>query len=190
MNGAVSSWKKFCKGFRYAGAGVWYCVRTERNFRVHLVAGVAVLRLSAFYELTKGEWAVLLLAIGGVLGAELLNTAVERAVDLISPKPHPLAKAAKDAAAGGVLIAAIAAAAVGVVLLWDTAIFERIIGYYLLSGGFRRAEVLCFLLLGGWFAFGFSSSKDESAELMKKKPFIQRDEGAEDSYSCRQNQRL
>jgi undecaprenol kinase/diacylglycerol kinase (ATP) len=105
------------RSFRFALAGIRYLAQTQPNFRVHLVATVAVLVVALLVESTASEVAVLLLAIGLVLVAEALNTSVEAVVDLASPDFHPLAKVAKDTAAAGVLIAAVVAALVGLIVL-------------------------------------------------------------------------
>lgn len=113
------SWRtmnKLLKSFRYAAAGIMACLRCEQNFRIHLTAVCCVLWMSRFYSFTRGEKALLAAVCGMVLAGELFNTAVERTVDMAAHGRHPLAKAAKDAAAGGVLAAAICAVIVGVFL--------------------------------------------------------------------------
>ncbi len=99
--------------FGYAFAGVRAAWQAQPNFRIH--AGIAVLVVAAgvLLRLPPPAWAVLVLAIGLVLVAELLNTAVEAVVDLVSPEDHPLAKQAKDVAAAAVLVAALTAVAAG-----------------------------------------------------------------------------
>lgn len=106
----------FLRGFHYALCGVWRCIWEERNFRVHMVAVSCVLWLGRFYRFTCGEKAVLAVTCGLVLMGELVNSAVERAVDLCTGEFHPLAKAAKDMAAGAVLLSACTAVAVGALL--------------------------------------------------------------------------
>jgi diacylglycerol kinase len=105
------------RSFGYAVAGLGYLVRTQPNFRVHLLATVAVVVVAVIVHATTVEVAVLLLAIGLVLVGEACNTAVEAVVDLASPAVHPLAKVAKDVAAAGVLLAAMIAATIGLVVL-------------------------------------------------------------------------
>lgn len=110
------------RSFGYAFQGIFRTVLRERNFRIHIVAVVAVSIFAfALYGVTDTQAILLILTYGMVLSAELMNTALEKAVDLISPDKHPLAKLAKDAAAGGVLIAAIAAVVVAVLLFRDGA---------------------------------------------------------------------
>ena len=105
----------FWRGFRYAASGLWLCVKTERNFRFHLVAAAYVFGFAPLFSLSRAEWCVLCLTVGAMLCAELFNSAVERAVDRISEERHPLSGAAKDLAAAAVLVLAVAAVAVG---LW------------------------------------------------------------------------
>ncbi len=107
---------RFWRGFRYALHGVWRCLREERNFRFHITAAAYVLALAPHFALSRAEWALLFLTVGGVLCAELINSAVERTVDRIGTEQHPLAGAAKDMAAGAVLVLAIAAVGVGISL--------------------------------------------------------------------------
>ena len=94
------------RSFGYAFQGVVACLLGERNFRIHTLAGAMAIAMGAYYRLSGTQWAVLLLAIALVLCCEAVNTAVEAAVDLVSPGEHPLAKLAKDCAAGAVLLAA------------------------------------------------------------------------------------
>jgi diacylglycerol kinase (ATP) len=103
--------------FRHAFAGWWYVLRTQHNAWIHAVASVAILAVAVWVGLGPVEWAILILTIAVVWVAEFVNTAVEASVDLLSPDIHPLAKIAKDIAAAAVLIAALAAAVVGLLLM-------------------------------------------------------------------------
>ncbi|WP_068616258.1 diacylglycerol kinase family protein [Paenibacillus tuaregi] len=110
---------KWSSSFRYAFQGITYGLKTQRNLRVHVVCAVLAAGAAAFFHLSAVKWAILLLTIAVVIAAELINTAVESAVDLSSPELHPLAKAAKDTAAGAVLVCAIFAVIIGIVLFYD-----------------------------------------------------------------------
>ncbi len=110
---AESVWQSF----RFAFAGIWHTLRTQRNAKIHTGITLAVLLLGGWLRLSAQNWAILALTIGVVFAAETLNTAVEALVDLVSPAYHPQAKIAKDAAAGAVMLLAIAAVAVGGVVL-------------------------------------------------------------------------
>ena len=103
--------------FRYAFAGWWYVLRTQRNAWIHAVASVAVFLVALWLGLGRIDWAILILTVAVVWVAEFVNTSVEAVVDLLSPEIHPLAKAAKDIAAAAVLIAALAAVVVGLLVL-------------------------------------------------------------------------
>ena len=97
-----------------AWAGIRSSWRTQSSLRVHIVCTPLVLVLAAVSRLGPLQWALLLFAIGLVISLELLNTAIEAVVDLCSPEHSELAREAKDAAAGAVLVAAITAMLVGV----------------------------------------------------------------------------
>lgn len=122
--------RKFFKAFVYAWQGILHAVKTQRNFRFHIAAAVYVTVFSFFYEFTRGEYVLLMLTFSAVISAELVNTAIEAAVDLCSPEQHRLAKIAKDAAAGAVLVAAIFAVVVGILLFGDISVIKEILGYY------------------------------------------------------------
>jgi diacylglycerol kinase len=101
------------RSFGFAFAGIGAMLRTQRNAQIHTAATVVVALAGLFFGASLGEWIVLILSIALVLSLEALNTALEAVVDLVSPQPHPLAKKAKDVAAGAVLIGAIGAAVIG-----------------------------------------------------------------------------
>ena len=104
--------------FQYAGQGVGYAFRTQRNFRIHLIIGAIALSLSLYFHLSAVACSIISLTIALVLVLELLNTALEAVVDLtVGREFHKLAKIAKDCAAGAVLIAAISALMIASVLL-------------------------------------------------------------------------
>ena len=111
----------FLRSFVYAGRGIWFCIRHERNFRIHMVAAAYVLIFAPYFSLTRGEWAALLAIIGLVTAAEAVNTAVEQTVNLAAPGRRTRARVAKDAAAGADLLCAAAAAVAGVLLFarWE-----------------------------------------------------------------------
>lgn len=137
--------KKFLKGFTYAAHGIIHGF-TERNFRVHVCAVCFVSWFALrFYELSRGEWAALLLTFAAVISAELFNTSVERLCDKVSPEKDEHIKHSKDCAAGAVLVSAIFAVGVGITLFWDTARFAAV-------GEYFTAQPLRFLWLGLFIA--------------------------------------
>lgn len=121
--------------FQDAVEGILHTLRTQRNMRLHYAAAGAVLMLALFFKLSKIEVLVLFFAIAMVLVAEMFNTAVEAAIDLVTSKYHPLARIAKNVAAGAVLVAAVNAIAVGYLLFFDRIsraiprLYERIVGF-------------------------------------------------------------
>ncbi len=108
--------KKRIDSFGFAFRGIGELIRSQPNARIHLAATVAVLVAGCYLELSRGEWLAVILAMGGVWAAEAFNTALEALTDLASPEYHELARRTKDVAAGGVLLMALAAAAVGLVV--------------------------------------------------------------------------
>jgi len=117
---------KLISSFKYAFAGLWYALRTQRNIRIHFATAIGIAILGGFLGLDWTQWAVLTLTIGFVLIAEMFNTAAEAAMDAATPYYHPLVKIAKDVAAGGVLLASIVSVIVGVLILgpplWSTVV--------------------------------------------------------------------
>ncbi|MFH1085071.1 MAG: diacylglycerol kinase family protein [Chloroflexota bacterium] len=102
---------------RYAVEGLGYVVRHERNARIHLAMAIAVVALGLWLGLSLEQWAFMVAAIALVFAGEMLNTVVELLVDLICPDVNPLAKHVKDVAAGAILVASLAAALLGVMIL-------------------------------------------------------------------------
>lgn len=107
---------KFIKGFAYAFKGISYTFKTQINFRFHCAAALIVLLSGWYVQLNQTEWLWILAAIALVMISELVNTAIEAIVDLISPEVHPKAGQAKDSAAAAVLLAAIFAGTTGLVI--------------------------------------------------------------------------
>jgi diacylglycerol kinase len=114
---SFSEWvKRRAQSFAHAGRGILLLFLAQWNFRIHLIAVVVAVWLGFYFQIGAIEWLILVAAIGMVLCAEALNTAIERAVDLLEPDRHPIARDAKDLAAAAVLIASICAAVIGVIL--------------------------------------------------------------------------
>ena len=107
------------QSFNYAFEGVIHALRTQRNMRIHFAIAAAVLVFAFIYDVTRLELIALMISIAFVLIAEMVNTAVEATIDLSTPSFDPLAKVAKDMAAGAVLIASVNAVAVGYLVLAD-----------------------------------------------------------------------
>lgn len=110
---------KFWSSFHYAFAGILYAVRTQPNMRVHLLIAALVLVATLLLRLERIYIVAIVITIVIVLALELMNTAVEAVVDLLTVAHHPLAKTAKDAAAGAVLVATIGAVIVGYLVFYQ-----------------------------------------------------------------------
>ncbi|WKV08836.1 diacylglycerol kinase [Thermoanaerobacterium sp. CMT5567-10] len=111
--------KKLIDSFNYAIEGIIYTFKTEKNMKIHFTAAILVLILSLFYNFSKLEMIAIIVTISLVLMAEMINTAVETIVDLITDEYHVLAKIAKDIAAGAVLISALNAIFVAYLLFFN-----------------------------------------------------------------------
>ena len=104
---------KFIAGFKYAFSGLWYALRTQRNVRVHVSIAFLAILLGVVLRISAVEFALVFVAITGVFIAEMFNTVFELCIDLASPDYHPLAKIAKDVAAGAVLLSAMLSIIIG-----------------------------------------------------------------------------
>lgn len=108
----------FRKSFGYALAGLAYALRTQPNMRFHLLAALVVVVAALWLRIEGRDFLLVLLAITLVMMAEMFNTALERVVDLCTGRYHPLAKIAKDVAAGAVLLAALNSLIVGLAVFY------------------------------------------------------------------------
>jgi diacylglycerol kinase (ATP) len=111
----VSSWRPptILDSFNYAFEGIIHALRTQRNLRIHFAIAALVIALAIVVSVSKLELIVLLISITFVLIAEMINSAIEGAIDVATTSFDPMAKLAKDVAAGAVLIASVNAIAVG-----------------------------------------------------------------------------
>ncbi len=121
MNQAEDQNNRFSVGkrllsFKYAFNGIKKLIKSQHNSRIHLVIALLVIAAGFFLQISVTEWIAVIIVMGFVFSAELLNSAIEAVVDLVSPKYHKTAEDAKDYAAGAVLLAAIASAIVGLII--------------------------------------------------------------------------
>ncbi|WP_339222765.1 diacylglycerol kinase family protein [Paenibacillus sp. FSL W7-1279] len=107
------------RAFGCAIRGILTAVQTERNMKIHIAAALIVFIAAALLQLDRMSWLFLVLAIALVFIAELVNTAVEAIIDLISPEEHVLARVAKDTAAGAALVAAVFAVVTGILVFYE-----------------------------------------------------------------------
>ena len=103
------------KSFGYAFEGIGTCIKKERNMKIHCAAAILVVIAGVILKISSLEWCICLTTLL-IMALELVNTAVEAVVDLVTEERKPLAKIAKDTAAGAVLIAAIMAAIAGIII--------------------------------------------------------------------------
>lgn len=151
---------KFFKGFVYAFNGIYDTVKTERNMRFHLGAGFFVLFFMRFFDLSRGEKTAVFISIAMVIGFEILNTAVESMVDMYCcDKKHPLAKKAKDAAAGAVLMAAVGAVTVGLTLFWDKAGIKKCFDYLC---SYPIVSIIMIIIFIGWLVWVMSVDNNKN----------------------------
>lgn len=108
--------KKFLNSFKYAFEGIKYSIKSEQNLKIHIIIMIFVIIAGIVFKISKFEWIICIILFGFVISLELVNTAIEKVVDLITVEKNPKAKIAKDVAAGAVLISAICAAIIGVII--------------------------------------------------------------------------
>lgn len=142
------------KSFSFAIRGFRYAVDNERNMRIHLTVALFVLEFSFFYGVSRDHYAMLFLMFGLVLTAEMLNTAIEALVNLETQSFAPLARVAKDVAAGAVFVLAIASVIVAILIFGEIskllAAVLLILDHPLLLIGFILEAVLAYLFIFRW----------------------------------------
>lgn len=146
--------REFFRSFVYAGNGMRVALKEERNLRFHLVIAFYVYLFSLFYGFSRTEYILITILVAGVMALELVNSAFERSVSRPRPERYMTAGTVKDIAAGAVLVFSIAAAACGVAMFWDTAVFLKIFEFF--KGRPLLLLPLAASLAGGiWFVFLF-----------------------------------
>ena len=158
--------KKFFKGFVFATRGIFYAISHERNMRFHitLMAYMYTYLLAFdFFEVTRTQFAIIFVTNALVLSAEMINTAIERTVDLACSSPNSLAKHAKDVAAGAVWVSAIFSLIVAAAILWQPSAFSKIYEYY--SSRIWLLVILAIsFVVSGVFIFAFPKIFKKSGE--------------------------
>jgi diacylglycerol kinase len=114
----MKEWKRLLKRFSFAWEGIVFTLKNEKNMKIHCVAALFVCMTAWMLDLSKTEWLIILIAIGVVFSLEMVNTAIERVVDLVAPEFHPLAKIAKDVAAGAVFVFVIISVIIGAIIFF------------------------------------------------------------------------
>lgn len=113
------------KSFGYAFEGIYAGIKKERNMKIHCIMMILVIIAGIVVKLSLVKWCICLILFGLILSLELVNTALEAVVDLVTEEKKPLAKLAKDTAAGAVLIAAIMAAITGCIIFIPEILFWK-----------------------------------------------------------------
>jgi diacylglycerol kinase len=108
--------KEFLKSFGYALQGIGASFNEQRNLKVQILVAVVTIGAGFYYDISSSEWCIILLTIGLVIGLEMMNTAIESLVDLVTLEWKPLAGKIKDMAAGAVLVASIIAVIIGIII--------------------------------------------------------------------------
>ncbi len=129
--------------FYHAFEGIWNTIKEESHLRFHISLAILITIFAYFYGITKSEWAILFLTIGAVISSEIINTAIERTVDTATNEILPLAKRAKDAGAGAVLVLSITAIVVGFCLFGNV---DRIINTLTLIFTSLKILIPCIIL--------------------------------------------
>lgn len=108
--------KKLLKSFKYAFDGIYTGIKEEQNMKIHITIMILVIIFGIMLKISKTEWIICIILFGLVISMELINTAIENTVDLITKEKNEQAKIAKDVAAGAVLVSAIASAIIGLII--------------------------------------------------------------------------
>ena len=104
--------RRTLRTFKYSWQGLAYAYKNEQSMWVHAIASAVTITLGFIYSLTLTEWAIVLICLGVILASELINTAIEAAVDLCTLEVHPLAKIAKDCGSASTFVLTLCAVAV------------------------------------------------------------------------------
>lgn len=141
--------KRLVDSFNFAIEGLISALKNEKHMKVHILAAIIIVILAIVINASKVEILIISLSVSFVIITELVNTAVEAIIDLVSPERHPLAKLAKDVAAGAVLVAAINALCVGYLLFYDKLldIFDGANRLHVIAGRKGNISILILILV-------------------------------------------
>ena len=153
------------KSFLNAFRGLFYCIKNERNIRIHLTVTVLVFTFAFFFELSNLEFIMLTIAVGFVIICEIVNTSIEALVNLSSPSYDSLARIAKDVAAGGVFLSSLVAIIVGIFLFVKKEKFLKTI--YLIFSNLWILLIFIIIIVFGFF-FVFKSFKLKISDRVGK----------------------
>lgn len=153
------------KSFGYAFRGIYFALKYERNMRIHFVCMIymySFLLLTDFFVISKTQFAIIFLANALVIALELVNTAVERTVDLASREHTEKGKIAKDTAAGAVLVSAIFAVLTGIMIMWQPEAFSALRQYFITHIAYLIIFILSLVVAFVFIFRGFSKNSTQS----------------------------
>ena len=156
--------KALIKSFYYAFRGIIAAVVRERNMRIHIVCMIYMyffLFAFDFFKITATQLAIIFLANGLVIGGELINTAVERAVDLYGSEHTQNGKIAKDCAAGAVLVFAIFSVLCGIAIMWQPEAFSKLFAFFADKLWADALFVLSVVIFTVFIFFGFGKKENK-----------------------------
>jgi diacylglycerol kinase len=110
---------------KYAVKGIWFCLKNETNFRIHIAAAIATTISGFYFDISKNEWLAQTICVGLVIMSEAINTAIEQLVNMVSPEWRTQAGVVKDVASGAVLLISIFVLICGILIYG-----ERIVGMF------------------------------------------------------------
>lgn len=158
----MENYKKLFESFRYAFRGIRRALKAERNLRIHILFMTymfSILGFSDWFVLSRTDWAILIVTCGAVISTEIVNTAIENAVNLASEEYDKFAEISKDAAAGAVLISALFAVVTGFVIMFQPEAFKAMFNYFS-ENIFSLILLIASLIPATYIAFyGFSKPK-------------------------------
>lgn len=163
----MDSYKKLFKSFVYAFRGIIRTVKSERNLRIHITCLIymfSILGLTDWFTLTRTDWAILVVTSGTVIAAEIINTAIENAVNLASEAYNKFAEISKDAAAGAVLINAVFAVITGIIILFQPKAFKAMYEYFAGNPMMFILFILSIVPATVFIFFGFNIGKRNKHE--------------------------
>lgn len=143
---------KFFRSFKFALKGIIYTLKNERHMRIHVVASLCVFILSLFFNLNSEKYVLLFLTMASVMISEMINSSIECVVDIFAKDYNSIAKAAKDMAAGAVLIAAGFSVVVGVILFSDANSYMKMFNFFI-SYPISFLGLFCFLVISYFYIF-------------------------------------
>ena len=158
----MEHYKKLFMSFVYAFRGVFRTIKNERNLRIHLTCVtymISILLFTDWFTLSRIDWAILVICCGTVIGGEIVNTAIENAVNLASKEHTEYGKISKDAAAGAVLISAITAVVVGIIILFQPEAFKAMFEYFVSAPAMFVIFVLSIIPATLFIFFGIPTGK-------------------------------